>query len=383
MPFTYELQTRHAVGLHRTEFTAEAKELQELQKRDKKQFDIRLEELKKLGREFGTRGSNMFELFDAEAKVEYTVGIKFQVEGPVITWIFDAPKDETYQEYRNILYDTAANAHDHVTLGCERYYRGNDSYHLKKMHTNETEPDYNHNHYRRRDDQDITPTEVREHLKGFALQKDARYFFPDLTEIDVIIARFETYYNDWIYEGADRSLSLQKQWQSERSRVFTPKDLEEDRKKHVQEPCRINTDHLSEEQKAKVKEERLRSLGSGPSGLNKGTPVPDAARETVATARSDSTLSTLARLQQASPVSRLSASSNDSEAISLSDSEASAVSPVSKRSSGNSDSPTVSPASIGLSRPDSPDSPVTDATPALKVVDGTVADLGLSYARVL
>jgi hypothetical protein len=182
MPFTYELSKRHFAKLHDSDATTpRAVVLQQLVS-DTSAYESKLEEFGALGYKFRLTDGKVYEI--SEGKKTCELSIKFQVKGSVITWAFIAPRDETYQEFRDLLYGSAAKAHDKVEAGCEKYYRGSDSYHLKKMHTSAQEAGFNHNHYRLSNGLDVTPKEVAEHLREFVNLPHGKFFFPDVTEVD-------------------------------------------------------------------------------------------------------------------------------------------------------------------------------------------------------
>ena len=117
------------------------------------------------GSKFRLTGGKVFELFASEKTIE--VPIRFQVKGGTMTWYFIAPKDETHQSWRDELYMAAGIGHLRVNKHCEKYWRGSNSLHLKKMHTRESEDELNHNHYRLENDIDAAPMHVWQHLSGF------------------------------------------------------------------------------------------------------------------------------------------------------------------------------------------------------------------------
>jgi hypothetical protein len=68
----------------------------------------------------------------------YEVPIGVQVVGGTITWYIYTRKNKTSQAFRDEIYLAAALGHLKVPAHCEKYYRGSDSLHIKKMHRTET-----------------------------------------------------------------------------------------------------------------------------------------------------------------------------------------------------------------------------------------------------
>lgn len=262
MPFTYELKTAQRLRVYRKdETTAHAKRLTELLNQDTNAYNKMVDELTAKGIVLGSSGKTAFELCE-EPDAAVGVAIKFQVKGSVITWSFNSPKDITYQEDRDILYKTAANAHDHVKRGCEKYYRGTNAYHLKTMHTADIEYLYNHNHYRI-EGGSVTPQDVKEHLEGFKLQPHAKHFFPDLREIDKLIEMYAEYWKGWTAKAKSEDESLQEQYEREASQKLDEDDIEEQEQGLPQQnPCRVSKDNLSADALEKAQLERLRGIAS-------------------------------------------------------------------------------------------------------------------------
>lgn len=263
MPFRYDLRTPHRALVYKSDdTTAEARELQALYDAGHPEaYQARLEELNSLRHDFRLTDGKVYEIFKDPDNF-CTLVIQFQVKGSVITWGFMAPKDETYQEFRDILYGTAADAHEHVEFGCERYYRGTNAYHLKKMHTYEGEFGFNHNHYRRDDGNDITPKEVAEHLRAFSEHKHGRFFFPDPAEVEHLIAIFAEYYADYIYTGPDRPISYKEQYETDPTQKMDKEDIDEEREHiHEQEPCRVKASDIPAHKLEEMRLMRLRGIG--------------------------------------------------------------------------------------------------------------------------
>ncbi len=145
--------------------------------------------------DFRLTDGKIFEIWDKNVK--QAVSIQFMVKGSVITWSFNAPKDVTQQSWRDEVFNTAAIAHQSVGHGCETYYRGSNAYHLKKMHSHRGESDYNHNHYRLKQDMPLTPKEVEEHLRAFYNQKTGKKFLPHPGEVESIINKYKIYWAEY------------------------------------------------------------------------------------------------------------------------------------------------------------------------------------------
>ncbi|MDR3477666.1 MAG: hypothetical protein P4M14_06515 [Gammaproteobacteria bacterium] len=264
MPFAYGLSKTHKAKLYISDDKTDgAIALQALYDAGKsEEYEARLSELKSIGHQFRLTDSHVYEIFEDPNKT-CNLSIKFLVKGSVITWSFQAPKDQTYQSFRDILYGTAADAHDKVEHGCERYYRGTNAYHLKKMHSHSGESDFNHNHYRRADGQDITPKEVSEHLRAFSNHEHGRFFFPDPAEVDHLIAIFAEYWKEWTYSGQGKPQSEQVLYQTEGSQILDNDDVaEEEKNLSQQEPCRVSVDQIPKAKLDEVRLLRMRGLGS-------------------------------------------------------------------------------------------------------------------------
>ncbi|KTD75567.1 hypothetical protein [Legionella waltersii] len=199
MPFEIELATKHETDKWSLEQTKEALELQDLlDKDDRKGYGERLIELSKESNgahEFTRIDGKIYEFLNKNEKIE--VFIKFQVKKSVITWSFLAPKDVTFQSFRDRVFNTAAMAHSCVDNSCETYYRGTDHLHIREMHSCEEEARYNHNHYRTADGGPVTPIEVYQHLVAFCAQQEGRQFITSIEERDDIILKYALYWAEF------------------------------------------------------------------------------------------------------------------------------------------------------------------------------------------
>ncbi|RUR13733.1 hypothetical protein [Legionella sp. km772] len=208
MPFIVDLRTMQQPKIWTSRAdTDAARRLQALyDKEDSEGYkkllaELRAEYVKEKGNDkrelhdFRLTDGKVFEIWDT-GRTEPT-SIQFMVKGSVITWSFRAGKDETHQTWRDKVFNTAAIAHQNVEHGCETYYRGSNAYHLKKMHSHRGESDYNHNHYRLKEDRPITPKEVEEHLRAFYNQTYGKEFIPEQSEVDSIIGKYKMYWAEY------------------------------------------------------------------------------------------------------------------------------------------------------------------------------------------
>jgi hypothetical protein len=264
MPFAYELSKSHKAKLYLSDDQTEgAIALQALYDAGQPEaYESRLQELKSLGYQFRLTDSHVYEIAEDPNKT-CDLTIKFLVKGNVITWSFQSPKDQTYQDFRDILYSTAADAHDKVEHGCERYYRGSNAYHLKKMHSHAGESNFNHNHYRRADGKDISPKEVSEHLLAFSAHQHGRFFFPFHEEVEDLIHMFTLYWNEWTLTANGKPVSDQILYQTEDSQKLDRDDEEEEAKNiNQQEHCRIDVAHIPKHELDSTRIMRMRGIGS-------------------------------------------------------------------------------------------------------------------------
>lgn len=138
------------------------------------------------------------------------IQIKLQVKEGTITWYFaGCMHDETTQEYRNLIFRTAALGHVLVRDACGKYYRGTNAMHVRRMHTSEEESKINHNHYRVHDHH-LTVHQFREHLEGFLKAQKAYGIedkFLNKKEVEDLIEEYEAFDKkmDAPYEG-DKTL---------------------------------------------------------------------------------------------------------------------------------------------------------------------------------
>lgn len=199
MPFAIDLLKIQRTKKWTFKKTEESSELQKLlDEGNRKGYGERLIELSKESNgshKFTRHRGVVYELCDEGETID--VPIKFKVKNSVITWEFVAPMDSTRQEFRDLVFNTAAKAHACVKNSCETYYRGTNHFHLKVMHTYEGEYDFNHNHYRTANDGPITPVEVYEHLFAFYAQEEGKQFISSLQERNNIILTFAMYWAEF------------------------------------------------------------------------------------------------------------------------------------------------------------------------------------------
>ena len=165
MPFNIDVKLERTSMWDFDDTTEAARKLQALIDGEKrKEYETLVRQYQDAGKTFSLTKGKVYETLDT-GRME-NVSIKFQVKKGVITWYFIAPMDQTKQDYRDRVYQTAAVAHQSVDNGCETYDRGSNHFHLKVMHTTKEESGFNHNHYRT-DNGVITPKEVYQHIMAF------------------------------------------------------------------------------------------------------------------------------------------------------------------------------------------------------------------------
>lgn len=190
------------------------------------------------------------------------VPIKFQVKGGTITWYFISPLDATRQEFRDELYQSAALGHLKVDGHCEKYWRGTNSLHVKKMHTKLEEAETNHNHYRLENDRDYSPITVTQHLFGLVEAQQEMGLFEDKTKIEKFLSleealeishQYNLFWTEMNHVGAAhvakvgaktlhlpaRKESLMSRYKQLPEHTFTPEDIAEwEANRDKEEPCR-------------------------------------------------------------------------------------------------------------------------------------------------
>ncbi len=96
-----------------------------------------------------------------------------------INWLVLGEMNKDSQKFRDEIYVCASRAHNTLERGCGKYYRGTNSVHVKRLHSDPFESMYNHNHYplgglkgadfdARTFPDDVTPEEFTQHVLAFA-----------------------------------------------------------------------------------------------------------------------------------------------------------------------------------------------------------------------
>lgn len=183
-----------------------------------KAYAEELARLKSEGHQFRLTRGKVYQIFESDKTLD--VPIRLQIKEGVITWYFIAPQDKTKQKFRDEVYESAGLAHLKVDHACEKYLRGTNALHVKKMHTKETEALYNHNHYRLMEGHDVTPTELRQHLMGFVEAQRKLELFVDsegggktekfLTtdEAEEILKQYEEHWLRITHKGDAKNVAL-------------------------------------------------------------------------------------------------------------------------------------------------------------------------------
>ncbi len=240
-----------------------AKRLQELFDQGKSaQYELEKSAMEKGGQAlYRKTDGKVFQLFDQDETME--VPVKFQVKLGTINWYFLAPKDETHQSFRDELYIAAAIGHLlNVPNHCEKYWRGTNSFHLKKMHTKEEEDSFNHNHYRLEDNLDASPLHVTNHLIGLVEAQHEMDLYAEggeekfltLDEASKLAQDFNVHWVKVNHIGPEKDVvvgneavhlpetkvSLLEQYKASRENTLTPEDIKEwAENKQKEEPCRV------------------------------------------------------------------------------------------------------------------------------------------------
>lgn len=246
-PFFVFLNTTHVVKkLTSYTDTPYARELQALVTSDNKaEYRKKEQEYRHLDHKFRLTKGIVYEMKDEGEKV--TVTIALQVKGSSLTWYFWAPDamDQYPQEFRDELYNAAAQAHKKVTDGCDLYYRGSNAVHIKLMHHLEGESNHNHNHYRLKDGKHYTPEDFNEHLHALADSEIHDKFF-EKGEIEILCDKFKEFYVRWTAKADDQQPSEEEEYFSSSSQQLEAEDIIElDMFGSMQEPCRISASELT------------------------------------------------------------------------------------------------------------------------------------------
>lgn len=272
MVFEVNLNREHNTPIWRSEGAEVNADVARLQKLfdenvdDGKAYADELEKLKNdpnRNRNFRLTEGKVFELFPSEQTLK--VPIKLQVKEGVITWYFIAPHDVTKQDFRDEVYRSAALAHLRVENACEKYLRGTNALHVKKMHTSEEESGLNHNHYRLMEGHDVEPKDLRQHLMGFVqAQKELKLVagdkekYLDKEEAEEILRQYEKHWTIINHKGEAKTVeiagekidlpkrekSLLEEYKAKEMAQWDDDDRAEwEQYKHLEMPCRsINPD---------------------------------------------------------------------------------------------------------------------------------------------
>lgn len=196
------------------------------------------------------------------------VEVALQVKGYSLTWYFwaEGAMDQYPQDFRDKLYNQAAICHKAVKDGCDLYYRGSNSIHVKRMHHREGESGHNHNHYRLQGDRHYMPEDVAQHMEGFR-HCDIHDEFFEPGEIDEVCGLFKAYHDDWVAKTAGHPSKEEQYFNHPSQRLNTGDIIELHLFGEMQEPCRLNVDELKVDYEAarKAIEDAIRAKDSSGS----------------------------------------------------------------------------------------------------------------------
>lgn len=165
-----------------------------------------------------------------------------------INWLVLGEMNKDSQKFRDEIYLCASRAHNTLERGCGKYYRGTNSVHVKRLHSDPFESMYNHNHYplgglkgadfdAQTTPMDVTPDEFRQHILAFA-QADKEMHagvprFLSAYDANRIAAEFRKNYEKEI-AAIDKGKDEQ-----DSGREYTKEDLEELKlHQHEEQPCK-------------------------------------------------------------------------------------------------------------------------------------------------
>lgn len=248
-----------------------------------KEYEAERKNFEKQGLQFRQTDDKVFQILESDKTCE--AGIRFQVKGGCMTWYIIAPKDETHQSFRDELYQSAAVGHLTVENHCEKYWRGTNSLHIKKMHGNEKESGFNHNHYRIKEDLYVEPKDVAEHLIGTVkAQRDMKLYsatgrekFMDMDEASKIILDFTKFWVRINHSGQEQAVSIGEEslklpardksllslYKEKQEKKLSKEDNEEwEKNKHLENPCTSITPDMPIADKLKAIQAGMRGLGS-------------------------------------------------------------------------------------------------------------------------
>ncbi|WP_454782273.1 hypothetical protein [Legionella sp. WA2022007384] len=233
------------------------------------------EEYNKLVKKFPNRmfrrtKGEVYEMFDEGNEIDLHIAL--QVKGHSLTWYFWKPNvmDQYPQQFRDVLYNAAAQAHKHVSNGCDLYYRGSNSVHIKLMHHLESEAGHNHNHYRLKDNQPYTPEDFKQHMNALKDTEAFSQFFEE-HEIEEIIEKFEQFHAHWHEKPKAGGCSRHEEYMRHPSQQLNAGDVIEIMLfGYQQEPCRINVSELRiDYEAARKKIEKVLEKGGSEESQNK------------------------------------------------------------------------------------------------------------------
>lgn len=287
MAFNILLERKQEMLIWRSEGPDECPEARELQALfdagKASEYEARRAELESEGHQFRLTKGKVFQIHDCPRTL--SVPIMFQVVDGTLNWYFIAPMDVTKQEDRDELYQSAALGHLSVDDHCERYWRGTNSLHVKKMHTKEEESEFNHNHYRLDGETEATPKHVEQHLRGLVLaqrrmgliDKDGNEKFLTMREAAKITHQFAIHYFKTHYVGPERDAEVDGEivhvlahdvseidvFHALPEHKFTPEDLREwEEHRHEESPCVSIPEGLSLSEVLGAISAGMRGLGS-------------------------------------------------------------------------------------------------------------------------
>ncbi|MDN3504906.1 MAG: hypothetical protein P0S95_04960 [Rhabdochlamydiaceae bacterium] len=285
--FNAELSTRQKASIWRSEgpkTSPKAAKLQHLFDENKVvEYETLRGDFESRGSKFRLTKGKIFQIFPSEETMN--VPLKFQVKGGCMTWYIVAPMDETHQSFRDEVYQAAALGHLTVKNHCEKYWRGTNSLHVKKMHTDESESMLNHNHYRVRGDRDVGPEDVQEHLFGFVkaqldmglIDRNGEPKYLGFKEAKAILHDYKVRWIKDTHEGAateviidgevvelpDREHSIISEYKASPKQKLTLEDrVEWEENKHLEKPCITIGDSTTLDEKRVAIKAGMRGLGS-------------------------------------------------------------------------------------------------------------------------
>ncbi|MFY2508789.1 BspA family leucine-rich repeat surface protein [Vibrio pectenicida] len=159
-----------------------------------------------------------------------------------INWLVMGPMQVDGQKFRDEVYVCASKANSLSVRGCGKYYRGTNSTHTKRLHSDAFESMYNHNHYPQGGmngnnfestslPPDVTPAEFKKHLTEFLyFDKEIHDGIPRFLsscKVDEASEQFEcAYYNPDLVDNSG-------------ARLYDGEDIKElVLNQHIEQPCK-------------------------------------------------------------------------------------------------------------------------------------------------